>query len=75
MLPLCEIVSHRFCRGLMGWDMTLCAYAQWRRGRGGWCLWVLAFDRVFAVMSRTTAAAAVSGAVWVRSFEPRGTLC
>ena len=47
MLPLCEAVSRRLCRWLTGWDMTLCAYAWWRRDRGLWCLWVLTFDRVF----------------------------
>ncbi|MEP2680155.1 MAG: hypothetical protein ABJP44_00570 [Sulfitobacter sp.] len=47
MLSLCEWLSRRICRGLLGWDMTLCAYAWWRRDRGLWCLWVLTFDRVF----------------------------
>ncbi|WPZ30794.1 hypothetical protein T8A63_07465 [Sulfitobacter sp. OXR-159] len=33
MLPLCEAVSRRLCRWLTGWDMTLCAFAWWRRDK------------------------------------------
>lgn len=36
MLAFCEAVSRRLCRWLTGWDMTLCAYAWWRKDKRAW---------------------------------------
>jgi len=46
MLDACAPASRWLCRRLTGFDMTLCAYAWWRKDKRRWRIVLRGLDRV-----------------------------